>query len=277
MIEEESKDKNPGNILVVDALNLAFRWKHMGKLDFEYDYIRTVESLAKSYDCGKVVITADWGSSSYRKELYPEYKENRKEKFKDQTEKEKLEFELFFSEYETTLESLKDKFLVSRYKNVEADDLAAYIAKTFSNYNIWMVSSDRDWDLLVDSTCSRFSYVTRKETTIHNWDEHYDVDREHYISYKCLIGDSGDNIPGIAGIGPVKAKQLIETYGTVFDIYSSCPIESKYKYIQSLNENCEQLMINFSLMDLENHCEEAIGEDNLSDFRKNLMEYLIEN
>ena len=115
------------NVLVVDAMNLAFRWKHQGKKDFELDYLRTVESLAQSYECSKVIITADKGHSKMRKDICPEYKENRKERFKDQTEKEKQEMEEFFQEYEVTLETLASKFLVLRYYQVEADDLAAFI------------------------------------------------------------------------------------------------------------------------------------------------------
>ena len=68
-----------GNLLIVDGLNIAFRWKHPGVVDFKYDYARTVESLAKSYNAGTIIITAD-GGSSYRKAIFPEDKANRKEK-----------------------------------------------------------------------------------------------------------------------------------------------------------------------------------------------------
>src|SRR6056300_777364 len=50
----------PNATLIVDALNLAFRWKHQGRSDFRYEYQRTVESLAKSYDCKRLIIAADW-------------------------------------------------------------------------------------------------------------------------------------------------------------------------------------------------------------------------
>ena len=80
-----------GNLLIVDGLNLAFRWKHQNKLDFEHDYVRTVESLAKSYNCGNIIILAD-GGSTYRKRLAPDYKGNRAEKYAQQTEQEKAEF-----------------------------------------------------------------------------------------------------------------------------------------------------------------------------------------
>jgi len=98
-----------------------------------------------------------------------------------------------------------------------------------------------------------------------NWKEHYEVKPEEYISLKCLTGDKGDNVPGIPGIGPKRAVQLIEQYGTAFDIYNVCPIESRYKYIQSLNENAEQLLVNYELMDLMTFCDDAIGQDNIED------------
>ncbi len=254
-----------GNLLIVDGLNIAFRWKHQGVLDFKYDYARTVESLAKSYNAGTIIITAD-GGSSYRKAILPEYKANRKEKYAEQTPQEEKEFAMFMAEFSNTLTLLKEKHTVLQFKGVEADDIAAYISMNLDKFNFdecWMISSDRDWDLLINDKVSRFSTVTRKETTVHNWDEHYDFEIEDYITFKCLTGDKGDNVPGIPGVGPKRAVQLMEQYGTVFDIYDSCPIEGKYKYIQSLNENAEQLLMNVELMDLVTYSEEAIGKDNI--------------
>ena len=254
--------------LVVDALNLAFRWKHQGRTDFRYDYQSTVKSLAKSYDCTRVIITADWGSSTYRKGISPDYKQNRKEKFAEQTEEERIAFEEFFEEFEASLELLAEDYPVLRYKGVEADDIAAHLVKHKNKYDleyIWLISSDRDWDLLIQENVGRFSYVTRKEVRLDNWKEHYEIKPEEYISLKCLTGDKGDNVPGIPGIGPKRAVQLIEQYGTAFDIYNVCPIESRYKYIQSLNENAEQLLVNYELMDLMTFCDDAIGQDNIED------------
>jgi len=254
--------------LIVDALNLAFRWKHQGRTDFCDDYIRTVESLARSYDCSNVIITADKGSSSYRKEISADYKQNRKDKYADQSEAEKQAFLEFFEEFENTLEALGDLFPILRYEGVEADDLAAHLVKNRVRYglgDIWLISSDRDWDLLIDERVGRFSYVTRKEVTVDNWNEHYDVSPEEYISLKCLTGDKGDNVPGIPGIGPKRALDLIREYGDAMDIYNSLPIDSKYKHIQALNDSGEQLLVNYQLMDLITYCDDAIGSDNLED------------
>ena len=259
--------------LVVDALNLAFRWKHQGRSDFRYEYQSTVKSLAKSYDCRNIIITADWGSSTYRKEISPEYKQNRKDKQAEQSEEERIAFEEFFEEYEAALDVLSEDYPVLRYRGVEADDIAAHLVKHKDKYNleyVWLISSDRDWDLLIQEKVGRFSYVTRKEVRLDNWKEHYDIKPEEYISMKCLTGDKGDNVAGIPGIGPKRAVQLIQQYGTAWDIYEALPLDSRYKYIQELNANGDRLLVNYELMDLMTFCDDAIGQDNIEDIGRKL-------
>ena len=271
---EDKIGGDSGTALVVDALNLAFRWKHQGRTDFRHDYVAVVKSLANSYNCGNIIITADWGSSSYRKEILPEYKQNRKDKYATQTEEEKQAFIDFFEEYEETLELLAEEYQVLRFKGVEADDLAAHLVKRKKDYgleDVWLISSDRDWDLLIQDGVNRFSYVTRKEVTIDNWSDHYNVTPEEYISFKCLTGDKGDNVPGINGIGPKRAEGLIKDYGDAMTIYDNIPLSGSYKYIQELNANAEVLLKNYELMDLVTYCDEAIGVDNVSEIEGRMM------
>ena len=234
-----------------------------------------MESLAKSYDCKNLIITSDWGSSSYRKGISPAYKQNRKEKFAEQTEQERIAFEEFFEEYEASLEVLKEAgYPILRYKGVEADDIAAHLVKERDKYGleyIWLVSSDRDWDLLIQENVARFSYVTRKEVTLDNWSQHYECTPEEYISLKCLTGDKGDNVPGIPGIGPKRAVQLIKQYGDAMNIYDATPIPSSYKFMHALNQNADQILQNYELMDLITYCDDAIGADNISDIERRLL------
>ena len=252
--------------IIIDALNLGFRWKHQGRTDFADDYMKTVESLANSYNCGSIVIAADWGSSSYRKGIYPEYKADRKVKYEKQTEAEAIAFEKFIQEMNRTINLMDKRWCVLKFKGVEADDVAAYVVQNREQYkidHIWLMSTDRDWDLLISPNVSRFSYINRKETTFSNWKETHNYNVEDYITIKCLMGDSGDNIKGITGIGPKRAEILANEYGTAFDIYDACPIDSKYKYVQTLNENADVLLRNYEIMDLLSFCEEAIGTDNV--------------
>jgi len=261
------------NLLVLDSLNLAFRYKHAKTRNYAAKYLETVRSLANSYECRDIIITADFKGSSYRRGIDPEYKANRKVLKEKQSPEEREEFEEFFEDYLKTLEILElAGFPILKYEGVEADDIAAYISKYYSkNYeHTWLISSDRDWDLLVNKKVSRFSYVTRKEITLDNWEQHYDCTQEQYISLKVLQGDSGDNVPGVAGIGPKRAASLLREYGSALDIYDMLPIDQKYKHIQNLNEFGDRILVNYELMDLLTFCEAAIGEDNIKDIEGKL-------
>jgi 5'-3' exonuclease len=264
-------------LMVVDALNLGFRWKHSGATNFAEDYKRTIESLKKSYKAKWVVIAADQGSSSYRKTIYPEYKQNRKDKFAEQTDAERAAFELFFEDYQLSLDHLRKttEYPVIQFKQTEADDIAAYITSichTLPIDHTWMISSDKDWDLLVGEKVSRFSYVTRKEVTANNWHTHYEFTQDQYISIKCLMGDAGDNILGVEGIGPKRAQQLVQEYGSALDIVAELPIQSKLKYIKTLNQSGDRILLNYQLMDLVSFCKDALGE-NTQQIREILKEY----
>lgn len=222
--------------------------------------------MKKSYKAKWVVVAADQGSSSYRKAIYPEYKQNRKDMFAEQTDAEKAAFELFFKDYQATLDHIRNTtdYPVIQFPQTEADDIAAYITANLKHLPVdhtWLISSDKDWDLLLSDKVSRFSYVTRKEVTANNWHTHYDCTQEEYISIKCLMGDSGDNVLGVEGIGPKRALSLVQEYGTALDIVASLPIQSKLKYIQALNASGDRIMLNYQLMDLLTFCEQALGEN----------------
>lgn len=267
-VEITESDKN--DILLVDYLNLSFRFKHAGVFDFGEEILSTMRSLARSYKCGRIIVAADKGASSYRRGIYPEYKGNRVKE--DQTEKEKQDFIEFIQGYEEALALAEEEGLtVLRYKGVEADDIIAYIAKHRDKLgfnNIWIVSSDKDLDLLLTDKIHRWSYVTRKDYTLADW--HYDFSQEDYIGYKCLVGDTGDNVPGVAGIGPKRATTLLQEYGSIFDIIDAIPLPGKQKFVQNLNDSKDRLMLNLELMDLLTFCETAIGEENIN----NIMESL---
>jgi 5'-3' exonuclease len=221
------------SIMLVDALNLSFRWKHKKQRNFAADYLRTIDSLANSYGCGQILICADKGSSTFRRGLYPEYKANRKEKFAQQTPEEAQEFLEFMEDYEQALELVAEVYPVIRYQGVEADDIISVITRSIPNH-VWIVSTDKDLDQLISNRTSRFSYITRKEITIENFRETYGCDVEEYISIKVLQGDAGDNVKGI-------------------------PLPGKLKYIQAVNQAQDTILLNYKLMDLS-FSMEAMGE-----------------
>jgi len=274
-LDSVKKNESANNLIITDSLNLAFRWKHSNKKAFGYEFKNTVASFANSYAAKDVILLSD-GGSTYRKNLFPEYKGNRKKLRENQTKEEAETFEEFMQDFKSALELCDPSYPVIRFDGVEADDIAAYLVKVLKDKydHIWLISTDKDWDLLIDTNVSKFSYRTRKETTLENWNEHYDYKPEDHISVKTLAGDSGDNIPGVAGIGEKRAATLLKQYGTAFDIYDNLPLPGKQKFIQNLNAFGDQLLLNYELMDLVEYSSEAIGINNIEEIKITLYERL---
>jgi 5'-3' exonuclease len=249
------------NLMIVDCLNLSFRYKHRGQTEFSGDYLRTIKSLARSYGAKQVVLTADKGKSAYRLDIRPEYKSGRKEKYKDQSEEEKQKVKEFFDGYERALELTAEKYPLLRLKGVEADDLAAYIVKHYKHKykNVWLISSDKDWDLLLDDNVHRFSFVTRKEYKTDTFYEDHGCDTpEQYVCCKALMGDDGDTIAGIPSVGAKRAYNLTTQYGSAMDLVDAIPLEGKQVVIQNINKSADLILDNLLLVDLLSYCEDAI-------------------
>ena len=256
------------NLLIVDVMNTAFRYKAAGTYVFADDMVRMIKSLAKSYECKNIVCCGDWGSSSYRKELYTEYKANRKEKYENQSEAEKEAAAKFFEGLDECYKRLEEEFTLLRFKNVEADDLMAYTVKKFEESDkydkIWIISTDRDMCQMLSYTTSQFAYTSRKEYRMATFYDQLGFDTpEEYSIFKAVTGDSGDGIPTAAeDCGPKRTYALIRGMTHITDLIDILPIAGKQKYIQRLNAGEAKLLLNWELTNLREFCEAAINHPN---------------
>lgn len=270
------------NLLLVDGLNLGFRYKQQSLYDHAAPYMNTVNSLAKSYGCNHVIVGSDYGKSTFRKEVSNgAYKANRDEMRKTQTEEEAEKFKKFLEGFEKALALVGTMHHTIKLRNVEMDDIAAYIVKKYGHMfdNIWLISSDKDWDLLLKPNVHRFSYVTRKEYTLDNFADCHDgcESPEDYVSMKVFAGDPGDGVEGFAGVGAKRAYNLIREHGSALDVYDALPLPGKQKYIQSINSDPEKILRNYELMDLLSYCEEAVNHPDKTNTQliDNIMQEII--
>lgn len=150
-----------------------------------------------------------------RRELYPEYKANRKPAPPD------------FYEQIPYLEKLLDAFKwpFLEVDNYEADDIIGTLAMEAKKQGIesFMVTSDQDVLQLVNDHVHMYA-LKKGLTDIQEWDEaafkaEYGFDIEYFVDYKALRGDSSDNIPGVAGVGEKTAKELVQQYGDIDNVY----------------------------------------------------------
>lgn len=281
----------PLNLMIVDVMNLSFRFKPratkftpknmseftepmqasvkntLAKMGEEM--LKTIYSLAKSYNVKDIILVGDCKGSTYRKEIYPEYKANREERYANQSEVEAWMAKEYFQALDAAYELMYKALPLFRFKGIEADDLAAYFTLQLKEAypQVWLISTDQDWLQLLDDTVSQFSYITRKEYRKSTLFEDVNVDSpEQYAMLKCLQGDSGDNIKGVQDIGPKRGYAIIKDYSSILDLIDALPIEGKQKYIQRLNESAELLFRNYQLMNLVDFHETAIGNEIITEF-----------
>ena len=112
----------------------------------------------------------------------------------------------------------------------EADDIQGTIAKmahSEKDTESYVLSGDRDLLQLIDDKVTVL-LATNNDTVTMKRDEFfakYSIEPELFVDMKALMGDSSDNIPGVAGVGEKTAQGLIQNFGTLEGIYDS--IEDK--------------------------------------------------
>ncbi len=244
------------NLLIIDANNLSYRWlQRANYASFDSDFVRTIQSLAKSYEAARTIVCFDFGKSYYRMDMHDEYKGTRK---KPQDEDEIKKYQDFCAVLNALPEQLDEEVL--KFRGVEADDILAWITQNISDRyeHTWIVSSDRDLYQLIDENVSIFNIFGRKEVSLQSLREDYDVNPSEYMLSRIIEGDKSDNILGIEGIGPKRAQGLAREYRTLDYLLDALPIKGRSKYIQNLNAGHEQLVRNEKLINLKKYCVDAI-------------------
>mgnify|MGYP000412761187 CR=1 FL=1 len=147
---------------------------------------------------------------------------------------------------------------------------AWYISKTQTEEKLQQRFEFQSQQLLdlISERMSRYEDALRSGVAmIGSLDQGLDVNKWKSFADELHIDQ---RYPGINGIGPKRAEQLIGEYGDAMTIYDNIPIAGKYKYIQELNANAELLLTNYELMDLVTYCDDAIGADNVSDIQRRM-------
>ncbi len=154
-------------------------------------------------------------STTQRSKIYAEYKAGRTKPPDD-----------FYAQL-PILHDLLDAFGWPLYEldGYEADDIMgtfAFAADKKGDIETCLVTGDYDMMQLISPTTN--VYITKKGSElIHFHDEaffeKYGVHVRQFVDYKALVGDSSDNIPGVRGIGPKAAAQLLGEFDTLDGIY----------------------------------------------------------
>lgn len=210
-----------------------------------YGFFSMLLKVIQQLDPQYIVVAFDRPKPTFRQQLYVGY----------QAQRPKMESDLS-DQFGKIIEILQ-KARISTYAvdGYEADDIIGTVSDTANKKGIftYIVTGDRDMLQLVDKDTQVFMPIKGiSEVSIMDAEkvrEKYGIKPSQFIDYKALQGDSSDNYPGVAGIGPKTAANLINEYGSVEKIYKSLDeIATKNKKLADrLIEGHDACMIAYKL------------------------------
>ncbi len=234
----KSENSKKPILLLVDGHSLAFRsfyafskgidggltTKEGFPTSVTYGFLKSLLDNCKNISPEGVCITFDTEKPTFRHELDPNYKANRD-----------VAPDVFFQDIQQLEIILEESLNLPIFKSpgYEADDLLGTIANDASSkgWCVNILSGDRDLFQLVDDQKDIYvlymgggPYAKSGNPTLMNENgvkEKLGVAPERVVDLKALTGDSSDNIPGIKGVGPKTAINLLKENDTLDGIYQA--------------------------------------------------------
>ncbi|MHC4439239.1 MAG: DNA polymerase I [Planctomycetota bacterium] len=158
-----------------------------------------------------LVVALDSKAKTFRSDIYPEYKANRKEMPEDLPGQ--------IDRIEQILEAMNIPTL--RLDGFEADDIIGTLAKKAGaeGYDCLLCSKDKDLLQLIDEHVSMLDIKTDTLTDVKAMFERMGIRPEQFIDCLALQGDTSDNVPGVPDVGPKTALGWIQKYGSLEKLY----------------------------------------------------------
>ncbi|MDR3536228.1 MAG: 5'-3' exonuclease H3TH domain-containing protein, partial [Acetobacteraceae bacterium] len=147
----------------------------------------------------------------------------------------------------------------------EADDLIAAYARDAADAGgqVTIVSSDKDLMQLIRPGVEMLDPIKQKPIGPVEVMEKFGVTPAKMVEVQALIGDSTDNVPGVPGIGPKGAAQLINEYGDLESVLAAAPGMKPSKRRDSLIEHAERARISRELVKLRDDAPRPIAVSEL--------------
>ncbi|OLL52886.1 DNA polymerase I [Bartonella henselae] len=200
-------------------------------------------------------VVFDYSSDTFRKQIYPQYKANRVMPPED-----------LIPQFSLIRQATKAFNLPCIEKEgFEADDLIATYAQlaTKVGAKTTIISSDKDLMQLVNTHVSLYDGMKDRHIGISEVIEKWGVAPEKMVDLQALTGDPTDNVPGIPGIGPKIAAQLLNQFGSLDLLLQHVTEVKQTKRRENIQAYSEQAKISRELVQLKT---DVPIENDLDDF-----------
>src|SRR5665213_8001 len=192
-----------------------------------------------------LAVVFDKSEKTFRTEMYPEYKANRDAPPSD-----------LIPQFPLVREAVRAFDIPClEQAGFEADDLIATYTRLAceAGASATIVSSDKDLMQLVSDCVIMYDTMKDKKIGIAEVIEQFGVPPEKVIEAQALIGDSSDNVPGVPGIGPKTAAQLLQEFGDLETLLARAGEIKQEKRRQTLIDNAEMARLSRKLVTLDQH------------------------
>jgi len=172
-----------------------------------YGVLTMLHKLIKDERPNLLGIVFDAPGKTFRHELFPEYKANRKSTPED-----------LIIQIEPLLTAIENLGLpLIRVNGVEADDVIGTLAKEAEQrgMNILIATSDKDFTQLVSDKITLLDTMKNRLTDRSGVIEKFGLPPEQIIDFLTLSGDASDNIPGVPTVGPKTAVKWLQQYSSL--------------------------------------------------------------
>lgn len=191
-----------------------------------FGFFKSLHMYLTRFEPDEVIISFDNGHSPFRVELNPNYKIHRQDISYD---RESLQTQKRIILRILGMLRVSYIFDKRKYTNYEGDDFLAKIAIDKSqDGKVILVSSDKDFNQLLINKSIKI-YNPRKDSYVNsrNCKELFGYTPDETVPYLCMVGDNSDDIPGIKGIGPVKARKILDDNPDFWAYVESLPVDQQ--------------------------------------------------
>ncbi|MGL3983619.1 DNA polymerase I [Staphylococcus hominis] len=231
-------------------------------------FAKLLEKIIREEQPTHFLVAFDAGKTTFRHSKYSEYKGGR----------QKTPPEL--SEQSPYIRQLLDAYHIKHYEleNYEADDIIGTLSKEAdqNDFETIIVTGDRDLTQLATQNVTIY-YTKKGVTDVDHYTPEFIAEKYNglkpiqIIDMKGLMGDSSDNIPGVAGVGEKTAIKLLNQFDSVEGVYENIDKVSGKKLKEKLELSHEDALMSKELATINRHSpiEVTLSDTKLSDIKDN--------
>ena len=218
-----------------------------------YGFINMLQKVIREEKPDYLVVAFDSPDKTFRHKIYPDYKANR-EAPPEELAKQFPYFEPLVQAY--GLSSV-------RRPGFEADDIIGTLAKKGiqEGLEVVIVSGDKDMMQLISPNVYMLDTMKNKKFMDKEVVEKFGVQADKVVEVMGLMGDSSDHVPGVAGIGPKIAAELIQKFGSIESLYKRINEVEKKKVKEKLEHDKENAFMSRELVSIDTEMDLEFNSD----------------